>query len=399
MSQRATPVGPQGSLKVRLRAKKPKTRTGCQTCKLRKVKCDERRPGCKKCELAGRECSGYKITISQTDENRHTLVIPRSALVSQPQTLPNLSVPEARSFDFFRNVTVRQMPGCFRFDYLAQTILSVGYCEPSLLHAAIAVGSVHQSFDKPSLFPNRSPMDLNTQFALRQYNKAIGHLKVCLSRKIDSSTRELVLMNCLMFACLDILRGQRASALTHVANGLRISCEDLPEGQEKPSTYSKNNPGSVTANLAANLARMAIQGAFYGEISPAYALLGQRSMRCLRSKLSTTFSTLLEARQELDIISGPIFRLRWQFMMSKFMGSKRMIEKRPMQTAFERSLFEDLTSSQDIPLDKQYHELRIRLSTWSMALDAFIALSRASFSNEDLMATKTLRAHCVRNCP
>ncbi|KAJ3498629.1 hypothetical protein NLG97_g962 [Lecanicillium saksenae] len=34
----------------------PRVRTGCQTCRLRHVKCDERRPTCKKCSIAQREC-------------------------------------------------------------------------------------------------------------------------------------------------------------------------------------------------------------------------------------------------------------------------------------------------------------------------------------------------------
>ena len=34
-----------------------KSRTGCQNCKVRKIKCDERRPECRKCEVYGVECT------------------------------------------------------------------------------------------------------------------------------------------------------------------------------------------------------------------------------------------------------------------------------------------------------------------------------------------------------
>ncbi|KAI1046733.1 hypothetical protein LB505_006725 [Fusarium chuoi] len=43
----------------RCRTKKVKARTGCSTCKRRKVKCDEQLPGCKRCAKVGVECPGY----------------------------------------------------------------------------------------------------------------------------------------------------------------------------------------------------------------------------------------------------------------------------------------------------------------------------------------------------
>ncbi|CVL04960.1 uncharacterized protein FMAN_12969 [Fusarium mangiferae] len=43
----------------RCRTKKVKARTGCSTCKRRKVKCDEQLPGCKRCAKIGVECPGY----------------------------------------------------------------------------------------------------------------------------------------------------------------------------------------------------------------------------------------------------------------------------------------------------------------------------------------------------
>lgn len=42
------------------RASKPKVRTGCVTCKIRHVKCDELKPSCQRCMTAGITCEGYK---------------------------------------------------------------------------------------------------------------------------------------------------------------------------------------------------------------------------------------------------------------------------------------------------------------------------------------------------
>ena len=47
--------------KTRTRRRTPKTRTGCVTCKRRKVKCDERKPLCVVCERAQLRCDGYQV--------------------------------------------------------------------------------------------------------------------------------------------------------------------------------------------------------------------------------------------------------------------------------------------------------------------------------------------------
>ncbi|KAJ8060237.1 hypothetical protein OCU04_010581 [Sclerotinia nivalis] len=43
----------------RSRASKPKVKTGCLTCKSRRVKCDEAKPGCLRCVRFGHKCEGY----------------------------------------------------------------------------------------------------------------------------------------------------------------------------------------------------------------------------------------------------------------------------------------------------------------------------------------------------
>ncbi|KAK3385315.1 hypothetical protein B0H63DRAFT_181546 [Podospora didyma] len=44
-----------------VRPRRSKVKTGCQTCKTRKVKCDEGRPACVRCVSTGRACDGYGI--------------------------------------------------------------------------------------------------------------------------------------------------------------------------------------------------------------------------------------------------------------------------------------------------------------------------------------------------
>ncbi|KAJ3494406.1 hypothetical protein NLG97_g4097 [Lecanicillium saksenae] len=45
-----------------------KTRTGCITCRIRRVKCDEAKPMCKRCMNSGRMCDGYKAVPKKTSK-------------------------------------------------------------------------------------------------------------------------------------------------------------------------------------------------------------------------------------------------------------------------------------------------------------------------------------------
>ncbi|EFQ26013.1 hypothetical protein CGRA01v4_14432 [Colletotrichum graminicola] len=47
------------ALAKKTRSSKPKVRTGCKTCKIRRVKCDEARPICERCHKARIVCDGY----------------------------------------------------------------------------------------------------------------------------------------------------------------------------------------------------------------------------------------------------------------------------------------------------------------------------------------------------
>ncbi|KAK5944941.1 hypothetical protein PMZ80_002144 [Knufia obscura] len=65
---------PQPTGSKRKKRFSPKVRTGCDNCKKRRVKCDERKPECLKCLKTGMQCSGY------------TIVEPRGI---QPATVPS----------------------------------------------------------------------------------------------------------------------------------------------------------------------------------------------------------------------------------------------------------------------------------------------------------------------
>ncbi|KAI1203199.1 hypothetical protein F5X97DRAFT_160688 [Nemania serpens] len=77
---------------------------GCNTCRARRVKCDNTRPFCKKCIDYGRECGGYEretvfIVGTQNDRGRVGSHPPRNT--QQPRTIqPEASTQHARRHEF-----------------------------------------------------------------------------------------------------------------------------------------------------------------------------------------------------------------------------------------------------------------------------------------------------------
>lgn len=55
---------------TRVRRRHVKSRTGCTSCKRRKIKCDEKSPACSACERKGLEC--VRSPAEQKDKTRHT---------------------------------------------------------------------------------------------------------------------------------------------------------------------------------------------------------------------------------------------------------------------------------------------------------------------------------------
>ncbi|KAL2396634.1 hypothetical protein ABEF93_000132 [Exophiala dermatitidis] len=66
--------------------KTAKSRSGCSTCKQRRVKCDEGKPSCRQCTLKGLECPGYATRWKWSSKHeRHW----RSSLQPQPAPVPD----------------------------------------------------------------------------------------------------------------------------------------------------------------------------------------------------------------------------------------------------------------------------------------------------------------------
>ncbi|KAH8815866.1 hypothetical protein F5884DRAFT_198321 [Xylogone sp. PMI_703] len=214
---------PRPDLPKRRRNCGPKVKTGCATCKIRRVKCDETKPFCRRCTSTGRKCDGYMtqdpttsvISPSSSDQN---IQIIQKLITHIPGT-----ASEKRGFDYFLSCTARELSGYYDPSFWEQNILQAGVVDPALRHAIIALGSLHEDFSRKRIEfigPDKGYNEPVNYFATSQYAKSIAQLRTNLESGKQGTVTAL--MCCILFVCFDSLRGHLESAMIHLQSGLKI---------------------------------------------------------------------------------------------------------------------------------------------------------------------------------
>ncbi|KAL4820003.1 hypothetical protein BDW67DRAFT_173263 [Aspergillus spinulosporus] len=224
-----------------------RSRNGCITCRIRRVKCDEERPHCRRCQSTGRRCDGYMPPTRQQLQQQpqqqaakagssELQIIQHTPQVTQPTQLRMfsgvdtlLTEDEYRSLEFFNVQTV----SCFG-PRAGGWLLNAACQDPAIRRAAMALGTMHRVV----LYHSRTPPHdrrRGMQLALQQYNSAIRQgLKLFADG--SNSSADGILSMCVLFFCLDSLQGHFRSALRHVGSGLRILAQHQLRGQRAENT-------------------------------------------------------------------------------------------------------------------------------------------------------------------
>ncbi|KAK2594962.1 hypothetical protein QQS21_007320 [Conoideocrella luteorostrata] len=177
-----------------------KVRTGCLTCKKRKVKCDETKPCCQRCVKTGRVCDGYAP--------------PKTAELSCPR--PDISQwrmrkSEARALQFFCEIAGPTLSGPIEPYFWTNTVMQLSYSVGAVKHSVIAISSLYEQVEAQVRF-GRQP---SYSMALKHYNAAIRELK-----KMDD--QPLILLACFLFICIELLQSSPAVAVRHCNHGVAI---------------------------------------------------------------------------------------------------------------------------------------------------------------------------------
>ncbi|EAW12072.1 uncharacterized protein ACLA_008320 [Aspergillus clavatus NRRL 1] len=284
------------------RANHRKSRTGCITCKIRHVKCDEQKPECQQCTKTGRKCDGYDPNRTNPQaEQKNTAVegaadVRTQLGVDQRLVLRPGTREERRYIDFFSTQTSRALAGFFNSNLWRSFLPQLSHSQAAVRHAVVALGALHEyvyvllargDFDPRQKLPFQ-----NEQFIVQQYNQAIRHLVVHLAS--PNQVPHLTLITCCLFICLEILRGQHDRALDHIESGLKILRRWQPGDQRQAQS------DGLGRELSYMGIRWNIQLSMYGRqmISLDFAQADDAAA----ASQQISFSTIAEARHALDLL-------------------------------------------------------------------------------------------------
>ncbi|KAG6012867.1 hypothetical protein E4U43_007606 [Claviceps pusilla] len=290
-------MAPSATKKPRLRVFAPKVRTGCVTCKKRRKKCDEEKPVCRRCRDEDYVCDGYAhtVAVNNKQQNRsksHCLTAhPRTVLFSQK--LPGNAFEHYFLHHFF-TFTIHDMMDLPKATTFWTTTLVTLQQHNSYIQPAItALGAAHWLF-----LAGPGKTNHLQKFVVDQYNQAIASL-IPSMETVRSSDMEPILACCLLFVCLESLRGNQSQAIRHLEAGSRLFGEHLQLKNSAPALQW----------LAAMFQSLGNQAALFAERQILQDLT--LFLPAPDTDPSRAFTHLDEANEALDRLDSSFNRICW----------------------------------------------------------------------------------------
>ncbi|KAL2851490.1 hypothetical protein BJY01DRAFT_232916 [Aspergillus pseudoustus] len=232
----------------------PRSRTGCRSCRIRHIRCDESPGQCRNCTSAGWECEGYDVHRLPWGHLTRTGSGVQVAIAMTPD--------ERHSFSYFQHRSIVHLTGLFDSPLWQQHVLQMCHADPAVFHAVNMLGAAHQECE----LNNMQLVDAAVQshqvyrFALQQSARAMRLLNQRLSsRSNDPALIQVVLLCCLLFVMTDVLLGRYENAWTHLQCGM-----DILEDEKTPP---------VEPSLVAVFGRLDSQAALYGRSQKVLRIL------------------------------------------------------------------------------------------------------------------------------
>lgn len=317
-----------------------------------------------RCVSTGRKCDGYenpKSKSSSTTENTPPPLEPFPLIrISGTPT-------ERRALHVFFSQTVPNITGFFEPIFWTRNVLHLVQTEPAIRYAAQALGAMYAQGTEPDI----KAVSRMTDFALTSYNKAIRALFVG-----DPSANErklIILVTCVLFVCLEFMRGETAAAIRHINSGLKLLSEWLFSGNTDKSDASPIS--SIISDpdifdLTSMFTRLRLQAEFSMHALPFSWCHVYRPMR-LQNEEILLFCSLTEARDELFAIANECVSSILPATEAKYVQQvdANMIVRR-------------------IRLEK-------KLRTWRRTFESSIAIKKSTSTTQNAVAANILLILCI----
>ncbi|KAL3455181.1 hypothetical protein BJX64DRAFT_295301 [Aspergillus heterothallicus] len=231
-----------------IRTYSSRTKTGCLTCRRRRVKCDEAKPLCTRCTRSNRACEGYTAAAAAQTKAAVSRGAPLRVIMYTP-TAPSAprAEPEKASFAFF----LAQGAACFPADF-ARGILQAAQVDRVFTDAIVALGAAQQMYE----FGEDDRARLGN-VAMVAYGRALRRLRgLGAGAEGEGEVHlrgrgsvEVLLLCCVLFACFESLRGCRRSAVVHIKCGLDVLRQSERGSQGRWALVSRETMAAMFTRL------------------------------------------------------------------------------------------------------------------------------------------------------
>lgn len=186
----------------------PKVRTGCDTCKNRKIKCDETKPICRNCTKSGRKCLGYHPPQAKIFESL-------SGMHRSDSDMEH----EARATEHFKNETAVRLasyrPLQLNLEFWQSVVPTLAAESPPVRHAMLTLSATQEEYESEA----SDLMSTEWSKSLRQHTRAVRELWSGIAAA--SISNEATLICCLLLTLYDIWHFGLPLSFTHIFGGFQ----------------------------------------------------------------------------------------------------------------------------------------------------------------------------------
>ncbi|ESZ95239.1 hypothetical protein SBOR_4351 [Sclerotinia borealis F-4128] len=372
-----------------------RSRTGCITCKVRRVKCDEGKPGCQRCKKFGRLCDGYeRKSASPQPRARPKKASPRmetnqpSPTTLAPKPLPPSSSiafndeQEALYFQIFQCETINILADGRDSPLWHRIIRQACLEESSIFHCAIAIAALDQACKSRALHSS-SQFEFHHRHALQQYGKSLKELQKVIARG-DSCIRTTLIASLLIF-CFQNFHGDIRLALNNARTTIDLMYNWISNQAGVPARIGFSPAPNIVENELVE-AFTRLDGHLINWVGVSASSRDFISL-ALSNPLNTPpipsiFSSLKEARLSLD-------NLKARLSLDNILG--RITP--PSVTCISRNSISEDPSSNEPPFSRE-------LRAWTSAFRPIFDLSQSRLDSDpndhsEFIPAGILRVHSL----
>ncbi|KUJ08746.1 uncharacterized protein LY89DRAFT_325774 [Mollisia scopiformis] len=256
------------------RAGKPKCRTGCRTCKRRRIKCDENRPGCHRCLKFGIDCDGYDAEVLPPQRrpkpaivsNEGRILLPRNQLpieralqtaqiFHQPTIMPEMDPDEDyQYFQFFRDNRFHE----FDDGSWMRNMMAASHDQPTIQRLISSVAALCRAtfFKSPG-----EDQTKHLQHAYRRYGQGVEGIRHLVSTFGLDSAKTLLQASLLIYV-FEMLQGNIPEAVCFLQSTFEhLILPRLPNNSHIPYTHLEpiTKYACMDSELLTSFARLDVQ--------------------------------------------------------------------------------------------------------------------------------------------